>query len=105
MFENASFFQRKPDRVRAFRLTAEGNVPVTYAEEPWLKAAIAERRLTRGPEGGWFVRQEPAGNSVWTSGVYPGDWLVRHDSDGRLEAMTDERFRGLFDAYDPEEDS
>src|SRR3954462_5137023 len=98
-FENKSFFQRKPDRVRAFRLTTEGNVPVGHAEEPWLHTAIAEKKLARGPAGGWFVRQEPVGaNNVWTMGVYPGDWIVCHDSDGRLEAMTDTRFRAVFDA-------
>ncbi len=97
-FENQERYRRKPDLVQAVRLTAEGNVPITHADADWIKRALADKRLQwTGTQ--YFVNV----GSIYATAAYPGDWLTLHD-DGRLEALTDGRFREMYEAIPFEED-
>lgn len=97
-FENEERYRRKPDIVQALRLTAEGNVPIMHATAVWLAPAIARQAL-RHSDAGWFAN---TGNSL--QAAYPGDWLVHHDADGRVEVLTDESFRARFETIPFAED-
>ncbi len=98
-FENEERYRRKPDLVQAVRLTAEGNVPIMHADTHWIKIAVADKRLQHGLQGGWF-----AGHAGTLQAAYPGDWLVHHDADRRVEVVGDEAFRARFEAIPFAED-
>lgn len=99
-FENQVTYRRKPETVRAARLTAEGNIAIKYN---WIEKLIAERRLVH-TDRGWWVQHPRGGYTSHTQALYPGDWIVLHDGSGALEVWNDERFQSMFDGYDVEED-
>ena len=84
-------FVRRPDPVTALRLHPQGIIPIQHADQPWIKDALARGQLTVGPMGGFFVS---AGTS--TRAAYGGEWIVRHQLDGRMEVLTDSEFQLLY---------
>lgn len=99
-FENQVTYRRKPETVRAARLTAEGNIAIKYN---WIEKLIAERRLVH-TDRGWWVNHVGLGKRT-TMAVYPGDWIVLDDAMDALSVWNDERFRSMFDGYDVEEEA
>lgn len=86
-------YQRRPDRIRAFRLTDNGNIPLEMAHASWVTRAIAEHKLKQGPKGGWFV-----GSGVHLRAAYAGDWILCHARNKAVEAMSSTVFDALFES-------
>lgn len=94
--ETAVTYRRKPETVRAARVTPDGLIGIKLN---WIERLIAEKRLAWGGQNWWA---NPA--TIGTRAAYPGDWIVLHDGSEALEVMSDERFRALYEGYDVEEE-
>lgn len=92
-----SFYRRRPDPIRAVRLTKEGAIPITDSGLPWIEAARAAGQL-QYTYGSFWV-----GMPGRTRAAYPGDWIVQHQIGGRCEVLSPEDFEATYESYDPEE--
>jgi hypothetical protein len=81
-------YQRRPDRINAVRLTAQGAIPVDAAGLVWIRRLVADKRIQAvGDQSLWIKCSES-----YSIVAYPGQWIVEHDND-TLGVVNDEAFR------------